>query len=293
MRVAVTGASGMVGTALVEHLRAEGHEVRRVSRRLPTQLSDIQWDPAEGRLARADLADLDAVVHLAGANIGTLWTAKNRDRIYRSRIDGTNLLVAALAGARSAPVLVTASAIGYYGDRGDEELTEESQPGVGFLARLCQDWEAAAARATEHGCRVVQTRFGVIQARDAGMLVAMRRSALVGPVVRFGHGRRHQSWVALDDVTRAITFALATPALAGPLNVTSPNPITNAAYAATLGRIMRRPVIAVPPLLPRIALPGVADELLLQSAKVLPGRLLSAGFQFRYPTLDSCLRALL
>ncbi len=229
------------------------------------------------------------MVHLAGANIGTLWTAKNRDRVYRSRIDGTDLLVAALGGARSAPVLVTASAISYYGDRGDEELTEESGPGDGFLARLCQDWEAAAARAAEHGCRVVQTRFGVIQARDAGMLVAMRRSALVGPVVRFGHGRRHQSWVALDD----LTFALATPALAGPLNLTSPNPITNGAYAAMLGRIMRRPVIPVPPLLPRIALPGVADELLLQSAKVLPRRLLSAGFQFRYPTLDGCLRALL
>jgi uncharacterized protein (TIGR01777 family) len=243
----------------------------------------------------AALRGADGVVHLAGTSIAGLWTAAKRDAIYRSRIDGTNLLIRALAEAEiePAPTLVCASAIGIYGDRGDEILTEDSPPGDGFLAKLCLDWEAAAAAATGHGARVVSTRFGIIQSTRAGMLKAMQLSAKSGAVARFGHGRRHQSWVALDDVVAAVTFALDNRSVSGPVNVTAPHPVTNAEYAAVLGEMLHRPVIPVPPAMLRLGLRGVADELLLQSAWVSPQRLLAEGFQFRHQDLRSALRAML
>lgn len=284
MRVAITGASGFVGSALVARLTAEGHQVRRIGRGPADRDGDIRWDPAAGRLD-GSLRGLDAVVHLAGASIATLWTSRSRAAIYRSRIDGTDLLVRAMAEAGGPRTLVCASAIGYYGDRGDEELTEESPAGTGFLARLCQDWEAAAAAATEHGVRVVSTRFGVIQSTRSGMLRIMSTTSKVGPVARFGHGRRRLSWVSIDDTVDALRFALLTPALSGPVNVTAPHPVTNAGYAAAVARLAHRPVVPVPPPLLRLALRGVADELLLQSALVRPHRLLSHGFTFAHPEL--------
>jgi uncharacterized protein len=293
VRVVVTGATGLIGSALLPSLTASGHDVRRVVRGAPRQSGDVGWDPSRGRLDPADLADVEAVVHLAGESIAGLWTGARRDRIYHSRIDGTRLLVRALASAPAPRVLVCASAIGFYGSRGNESLTEESPPGTGFLAKLCQDWEAEAESAAQSGARVVSSRFGVIQSPAGGMLKAMRLSARVGPVVRLGRGREHLSWVALDDVVRAILFSLDTAGVIGPVNVVAPNPSTNAAYARLLGRLLHRPVLRVPALAARVALAGVADELLLQSARVMPQRLVAQGFSFQQPTLERALRAAL
>jgi uncharacterized protein (TIGR01777 family) len=291
MRVAVTGATGLIGQALLPVLAEAGHEVCRVVRGAAAGPGEIGWDPAAGRLDPADLAGVTGVVHLAGESIAGFWTRSRRERIYRSRIAGTRLVARALAAAPEPRVLVCASAIGYYGDRGDAVLTEESGPGTGFLARVCEDWEAEAGRATEAGARVVSVRLGVIQSGRAGMLKSMVGPARLGPVVRFGAGRRYLSWVGLVDVVRAIRFALETAELSGPVNVTAPHPVTNAEYAGRLGRLLHRPVLPVPPPLLRLALPGAADELLLQSARVEPARLTVAGFTFTHPTLAEALRA--
>lgn len=302
MRVAVTGASGLVGRALVAFLRAGGHDVVRLVRRTvgetrPLAPDEAPWDPHAdpARAATADagrLEGLDAVVHLAGEPVfGLQWTAAKRARIRRSRVEGSRALVARLAALAAPPkVFVSASAVGYYGDRGDEWLTEESPPGAGFLPDTCAAWEAETSRAAAFA-RVVQLRLGVVLDAGGGALRVMLPAFAAGLGGPLGSGRHHWPWVALDDVLGAVLHSLATETLAGPANLVAPGIVRQREFAAALGRTLRRPAV-VP--VPRFALRGLlgrgqADEMLLASARVRPERLLASGFRFAYPGLDLAL----
>jgi uncharacterized protein len=297
MLVAVTGASGLVGTALARRLEAEGHQLLRLTRSRPTGPGQVQWDPAAGRLDPDALAKADAVVHLAGANIGDKlrWTRRTKREILQSRVEGTGLVartLADLAGGAGGPrVLVCASGAHYYGDRGDEVLTEASGPGRGFLAGVVREWEAAADPARAAGLRVVHVRTSPVQdASGAGL----RKQALLfrlGLGGRFGSGRQWLGWIALDDIAGAYLHALTRDDLAGPVNAAAPNPVTNAEFTATLARVLHRPaVLHVPAFAPRLALGEFADEMLFASIRAVPARLLETGYRFRFPELEPALR---
>ena len=296
MRILVTGSTGLVGSALVPFLSASGHAVIRLVRsEVPPGDAAARWDPEAGTLDPAALEGLDAVVHLAGEDIaGGSWTAAKKARIRGSRVEGTALLARTLASLDRPPAaLACASAIGYYGDRGDETLTEESSPGSGFLASVCRDWEAAATPAVEAGIRVLHLRFGVVLSAAGGALAKMLgpfRMGMGGPI---GSGRQYVSWIAMDDVLEAINHLLSNPTLHGPVNVASPKPVTQLEFARTLGRVLGRPtVLAVPAFGMRLMFGEMATEVLLASQRLEPARLLSSGYEFRYPDLEPALRHL-
>lgn len=296
MRILVTGSTGLVGSALVPFLSASGHAVIRLVRsEVPPGGAAARWDPEAGTLDPAALEGLDAVVHLAGEDIaGGSWTAAKKARIRGSRVEGTALLARTLASLDRPPAaLACASAIGYYGDRGDETLTEESSPGSGFLASVCRDWEAAATPAVEAGIRVLHLRFGVVLSAAGGALAKMLgpfRMGMGGPI---GSGRQYVSWIAMDDVLEAINHLLSNPTLHGPVNVASPRPVTQLEFARTLGRVLGRPtVLAVPAFGMRLMFGEMATEVLLASQRLEPARLLSSGYEFRYPDLEPALRHL-
>lgn len=302
MRVLVSGASGLVGSALVRRLSEPGAapepaQVLRLVRRPPRpQAGEIAWDPQAGQLSPEALEGLDAVVHLAGENIGAgRWTADKKARIRASRVEGTSLFARALARlARPPRVLVCASAVGWYGDRGEEELDEASPPGTGFLAGVCREWEAATEPAASAGVRVVLARFGVILARHGGALGRMLPLFRWGLGGRLGSGRQYMSWIALDDAVRAIQFLLDSDALRGPVNVVAPWPVTNREFTAALGRVLRRPALcAAPAFMLRLALGEMADEMFLAGARAVPRRLAEQGFVFDHPELESALARLL
>jgi uncharacterized protein (TIGR01777 family) len=297
MRVAVTGATGLVGSALVPVLRAAGHRVDRVSRRPPASGStDVQWDPARGRLDPRALEGVDAVVHLAGESIAAArWSPAVKARIRRSRVDGTRLLAGALARlARRPRVLVSASAVGYYGDRGDAILTEESAPGAGFLPEVCRAWEAAADPARAAGLRVVHPRLGVVLAGQGGALPRMALPFRLGVGGVIGSGRQYWSWIGLADVIRIFELALEQEALVGPVNAVAPAPVTNRELTRALGRVLGRPtLVPLPGAAVRLLLGEMGQTLLLDSARVLPRRLEEASFRFRHPDVDGALRAAL
>jgi uncharacterized protein (TIGR01777 family) len=287
MRTLVSGASGLIGSALVPAL--EGIVVRLV-RREPGP-GELRWDPEAGRVSPADLEGFDAVVHLAAENVGEgRWTAEKKGRIRDSRVGGTRLLCDALARcARPPRVVACASAVGIYGDRGEERLTEESQPGTGFLADVAREWEAAA-----RGARVVLLRFGVVLSARGGALARMLTPFKLGVGGRIGPGTQWMSWVSLDDAVGAIRLALARDELSGPVNVVGPEPATNLEFTRTLGRLLGRPTIfPMPAFAARLLLGEMADALLLSSLRVEPARLKAAGYAFRHPTLESALRAAL
>ncbi|MFU8804396.1 MAG: TIGR01777 family oxidoreductase [Bradymonadaceae bacterium] len=295
LRVAVSGSSGTVGRALCAFLSAEGHEVRRLVRKKDNVESDcIYWSPAEGVIDHSGLEGIDAVVHLAGENIGEgRWTKEKRRRIMDSRVLGTSLLAHAVAELESPPgVFISASAVGYYGDRGDEVLTEESSLGEGFLAEVCRAWEEAALPAREAGIRTVNTRFGVILEPDSGALERMVLSSKLGLTSRLGSGEQFMSWVDLEDVVRAIVFVLTHDELEGPINVTSPNPVRNKDFMATVAKAVNRPALVAAPAFAIKAVMGsqAAEETALVSQRALPARLEEAGFTFLYPELKDCLR---
>lgn len=297
MRILVTGASGLIGSALVPALAGAGHDVLRLTRGAGRRRAGtVLWDPAAGTIDRAALEGLDAVVHLAGENISTgRWTAEKKARIRDSRVEGTRLLTTALAGLDTPPhTLVAASAIGFYGHRGRDEVDEDSAPGAGFLADVCREWEAATAPAVQRTIRVVQLRIGVVLSSDGGALASMLtpfRLGLGGPV---GSGNQYMSWIAIDDVVAAVQFALTTTALAGPVNAVAPQPVQNREFAQTLGRVLGRPAIVPFPAFAVRALFGeMGEELLLSSTRVIPHRLQEAGFTFRFPTLEPALQHLL
>jgi hypothetical protein len=297
VRILVSGSSGLVGSALRPALAAAGDEVGRLVR--PGTNAgplDVPWDPAAHRIDAAQLERFDAVIHLAGENIAAgRWNEARKEAIRRSRVDGTLLLTRALAKLQTPPAtFVSASAIGYYGDRGDEVLQETSQRGRGFLPAVCVAWESAAEPAEAAGLRVVHHRFGVILSQDGGALARMLlpfRLGLGGPV---GSGRQYMSWITLDDAVGAIRHTLDSTSIAGPVNTVSPSPVSNRDFGRTLGRVLRRPAIAaLPAFAARLAFGEMADALLLASTRVVPGVLQATGYTYRHPELEMALRHVL
>lgn len=301
MHVAVTGAGGPIGQALIPELRARGHRVTRLVRRPPRAPSEAAWDPAGGRLDPAVLEGTDAVVHLAAEGIAIRpWTPARKRRFLESRTFGTRLVAETLArlrdDGRAAPgVLVSASGVNYYGERGDVPVTERTPAGSGFMAGVAQAWEAAAGPAREAGVRVVHPRIGIVQTRQGGPLPRVLPLHRLGLGGRFGSGRQYWAWVDLADVVGIICHALVAGDLEGPVNVTAPEPVTNGAYTATLARVLRRPaVLPVPRLGPALLLGReLAGDLLFTSIRAVPERALASGYTFRQPSLEACLRELL
>jgi uncharacterized protein len=295
MNILLSGASGFVGTALSAFLTTGGHTVTHLVRGQPRpDTHDIVWDPRQGIADLARLEGFDAVIHLAGENIFGRWTAEKRARIRDSRVMGTTTLCETLARLSSPPkVLVSASAVGYYGHRGDEVLTEESPAGRGFLAEVCQAWEEATV-AVQARMRVVQTRFGIILSPSGGALRQMLIPFRLGLGGVIGSGEQYMSWVTLDDVLGAIHHALITESVRGPMNVTAPHSVTNREFTTTLGRVLKRPtVLPLPAGMLRLALGDMADELLLSSTRVQPHQLEHTHYPFRQPELDGALRHIL
>ncbi|MEM8933278.1 MAG: TIGR01777 family oxidoreductase [Acidobacteriota bacterium] len=287
-QIAVSGARGLLGSALCESLRADGHRVVPLVR--PGSTADgIAWDPLAGTLDPESLVGFDAVVHLAGESIAERWTEAKKAAILDSRVHGTRTVAEAVAAA-GVPVLVGASAVGFYGDRGDEVLTEASTKGDGFLAEVCWRWEAATAAAREAGCRVVSTRFGVVLSKRGGALAKMWTPFRLGAGGPLGDGRQWMAWIHLDDAVGAIRHAIDHGTLDGPVNATSPNPARNREFTRALGRAMRRPaVIPAPAFGLRLAFGEMADETLLASQRAMPERLLESGYRFRFADLDAAL----
>lgn len=294
MHIAVTGASGLVGSTLVPLLTTGGHTVTKLVRGEIAE-GEVSWDP-HNIFDASSLDGIDAVVHLAGENIAaSRWSPRVKERIRASRVEGTRNLCESLAKMKSPPkVLVCASAIGFYGDRCDEELTEESAAGSGFLAEVAQEWEAATQPARDGGIRVVNLRFGVILSPKDGALAKMLLPFKLGGGGRVGSGRQFWSWVSIDDAAGAIHHALMTDSLSGPVNAVAANPVTNAEFTKTLGRVLRRPtIVPMPAFAARLALGEMADALLLASTRVVPEVLNRTGYVFRQPTLEAALRHLL
>ncbi len=298
MRVAVSGSAGLVGSGVVAVLVAAGHEVVRLVRRVPADGEKaVRWDPAKGEVDAAGLEGLDAVVHLAGENVGSgRWTPARKAAIRDSRVAGTRLLCDAVAGlARPPGTLVCASAIGYYGDRGEETLTEESPPGTGFLAGVCREWEAASETTARSGIRVVTLRIGVVLSANGGALSRMLPLFRAGLGGVMGTGKQYMSWISLDDLVGIVLHALACPDLRGPVNAVAPAPVTNREFTAVLGKALSRPApLPVPAFALRLAVGReMADALLLASARVVPRRLEETGYRFRFPEIGEALRHLL
>ena len=297
MLVAVTGASGLIGTALVGRLQDEGHQVLRLTRSRPTGPDQLPWDPTAGRLGPEALAKVDAVVHLAAKSIGDQlrWTSATKRDILQTRVRGTGLVARTMAELAKGPggprVLVCASGVGYYGDRGDEVLTEASSGGRGFLADVVGQWEAAADPARAAGLRVVHLRTGPVQTAAGAGLPKQALMFRLGIGGRLGSGRQWLSWISLDDVAGAYLHALTRQDLEGPVNAVAPNPVTNAEFTATLARILRRPAfLHVPAFAPRLVLGEAADELLFVSQRALPARLQATDYRFQLRELEPALR---
>jgi uncharacterized protein len=294
MDIAVTGSHGFVGSALVPALARVGHRPVRVVRTRPVGDDELGWDPEAGTIDAAGLEGIGGVVHLAGAGIGDKrWTDARKRLILESRTKGTDLLARTLAGLTRRPsVLVSASAIGYYGNRGDEPLDEQSTPGNDFVAGVCVQWEAATAPAAEAGIRVARTRSGAILGRHGGMLPRMLLPFRLGLGGRIASGRQYMSWISIGDEVGAILHALTNDAVAGPVNLTG-MPVTSAEFTQTLGKVVHRPTVIPTPLLPLKAWYGseLVQHLLVEGQRALPKRLEETGYRFAHPTLEEALRA--
>ncbi len=297
MKILLTGSHGLVGSALTKSLEADRHEVRPLVRYATGYgAKEIEWSPERYSIALSRIEGFDVAVHLAGESIAEgRWTDEKKQRIRESRSKGTRLLSEALAGLTSPPqTFLSASAIGFYGDRGDEILTEGSAPGTGFLPEVCVEWENATREAAEKGIRTINMRFGIILARDGGALAKMLPPFRMGVGGKFGDGRQWMSWIELDDVVGAIRFAILNEGLSGPVNYVAPNAVTNSEFTKTLGRVLSRPTfLTVPAFGARLAFGEMADALLLASQRVEPARLTEAGFNFQYSQLEPALRNVL
>ena len=291
--IAITGASGMVGTALATVLRESGHNPVSITRHVSeSEEGSIIWDPVSGLKDPSRLETIDTVVHLAGENIaGGRWTAALKDRIRRSRVEGTRSLVKSIAAIRHRPkTLVCASAIGLYGERGDTVLDEDAVPGKGFLADVCREWEQEAEAATELGLRVVKVRIGVVLSPKGGALSKMLLPFKLGAGGIIGSGKQYWSWIGLHDLVRIIAFCVEHDSIRGAVNAVSPNPMTNYDFTKGVGRALHRPTLfPLPAFAAKLVLGEMANELLLSSTRVIPKKLKEQGFEFHYPELVGCL----
>jgi uncharacterized protein len=296
MRILLTGSNGLIGRALLSFLAAGGHKVVCLTRSQSRAGGmGTSWDPNTGKIDVEDLEDFDAVVHLAGESIVGRWTPAKKARILESRVKGTQLLCGSLANLRKRPmVLVSASAIGYYGDRGDQVLNEEASAGSLFLSGVTKAWESATEPAARHGIRVVNLRIGFVLSKAGGGLAAMLWPFKLGAGGRVGSGRQYISWIAIDDVVGAISHSILSEALRGPVNAVTPHPVTNQEFTKTLGRVLRRPTIfPLPIFAAHLVMGELADNLLLASTRVEPARLLASGYKFQFPELTAALRHVL
>lgn len=292
--VAISGGTGLVGKALSGVLKQQGKAVQAISRRKDTSYDEtLNWDPAQGLVNPARLESVDAIVHLAGENIAAgRWNAALKGRIRNSRVEGTRNLVKSIAAVEKRPsVLVSASAIGFYGDRGSDVLDEDAAPGQGFLPEVCEEWEAEADAAAALGVRVVKVRIGVVLSPHGGALAKMLLPFKLGGGGIVGSGKQYWSWIGLHDLTRVIAFCIDNPDVHGAVNAVSPQAVTNAEFTKTLGHVLHRPtILPMPAFAARLALGEMADGLLLSSAHVVPKKLAEHGFEFDYPALKDCLQ---
>jgi uncharacterized protein (TIGR01777 family) len=295
--VLVSGATGLIGTALIPRLRADGHRVVRLVRDDPEGSDDVRWDPAAATIDAAGLEGVDAVIHLAGAGIGDKrWTPARKALVLESRSRGTDLLARTLAGLDRKPaLLLSGSAVGYYGDGGAAELTEASPPGDDFPARVCVAWEAATAPAEAAGIRVVHLRTGIVLAAHGGALHRMLLPFRLGLGGRIGSGDQYMSWIALDDHVGAMRHLLTATSVRGPANLTAPNPVTNVDFTHALGAALHRPTVVPTPLLPLKAVYGaeLVERLLVVGQRARPCVLEASGYPFAHPQIDDALRAVL
>jgi hypothetical protein len=300
MKILVTGSTGLIGSALVPFLTTSGHGVTRLTRSKNFSGGKIgesvaYWNPNAKNIDSAALEGHDAVVHLAGENVAGIWTQEKKTRIRKSRVEGTRLLSQSLAELGNPPkVLVCASAIGYYGNRGEEILTEESDSGEGFLAEVCREWEEACEPALEKGIRVVNPRIGLVLSPEGGVLKTMLAPFRLGVGGTIGSGNQYISWISIDDMVGVIYYAINQENLNGPVNSVAPNPVTNREFTKTLARVLGRPsFLSVPEFALRILAGEMAEEMLLASTRAVPKKLLDTGYKFRYPGLEGALRYLL
>jgi uncharacterized protein (TIGR01777 family) len=292
MKIAIAGASGLVGSALIPSLTNDGAAITRLVRGA-AKSGEIEWHPNQDQLNEQTLAGFDVIINLAGENIaGGRWTDEQKRKIRDSRVGGTHLLSEAIAKMDVKPsAFICASATGIYGDRDDETLDEQSESGGGFLAGVCREWEKACEPAIKAAVRVVNLRLGPILAREGGMLSKLLTPFKMGMGGKVGSGKQYISWVALEDVVNAIKLAISNQTMRGPVNIVSPNPVTNEEFTRTLGHVLNRPTaLAMPAFAARLAFGEMADEMLLASQKVLPKKLLSMGFEFKYPQLEAAFR---
>ncbi|MFI5324154.1 MAG: TIGR01777 family oxidoreductase [Thermodesulfobacteriota bacterium] len=296
MKIMITGSSGLIGSKLIPLLSSEGHKITRLTRSRSNLHPDtVYWNPDKGEIETHGLEGHDAVVHLAGESIAGRWTREKKARIVESRVKSTKLLSETIVGLKSKPrVIVSASGIGYYGDRGDEILTEESEPGEGFLAELSVEWEKALRPAMEAGVRVVYMRLGIVLSGEGGALEKMLTPFKLGLGGTLGDGRQYWSWIAIDDVVRAIYYSLDEESLSGPVNFTAPAPVPNKEFTKALGEVLSRPaLLTVPVFVLRGLFGDMADETMLGSTRAVPRMLLSSGYEFYFPELKGALEHVL
>jgi uncharacterized protein len=292
MVIAISGSSGLIGSALTRMFEQRGNEVRRLVRRPARDTNEISWDPQRGTIEAAKLEGVDAVINLAGENLAQRWTSSVKPRLRQSRITSTALLSRTIASLREKPsVFLSGSAIGYYGSRGNEVLDEQSSAGSDFLATICVDWEATTAPASDAGVRVANLRTGLVLSGDGGVLAKMLLPFRLGVGGRLGDGRQWMSWIGMADYVEAVGFLMRSTSPGGAFNLVAPNPVTNAEFASTLARVLRRPAFfPVPKAALKLVYGKMADETIFASQLVRPVRLLEAGFEFQCSTLEAALR---